>query len=118
MSKVNHRSTKEKRTMAVRSKLHGTAKRPRLTVFRSNKHIYLQAIDDDKAITLVGVTDAGADKKYKGTKTQKAVSVAKDLAQQLKDKKVKQLVFDRGPYRYHGRVKAVAQTLREQGIEL
>ena len=116
MSKVNLRSTREKRTMSVRSKITGTAERPRLNVFRSNQHIYAQAIDDKKGETLAAASDLG--KSYKGTKTEKAEKVAKDLAKQLKKKKIKKLVFDRGPYQYHGRVKAVAEVLREEGIKI
>lgn len=120
MPKVNLRNTREKRTMAVRSKLHGTANKPRLNVFRSNQHIYVQAIDDDKGETLAAASDAGEDaaEKYKGTKLEKAQQVAQDFAKKLKKKKIKQLVFDRGPYKYHGRVKQIAETLREQGIKI
>jgi len=104
--------------MSVRKKLHGTAKRPRLTVYRSNKYINLQLIDDDKGATLLSKSDRGIKKTTKTTKTQRAVQVAKELAQEMKKLEIKQLVFDRGGYRYHGRIRAVAQTLREEGIEL
>lgn len=139
MSKVEHRTIKKKRKMAVRGKMHGTADKPRVSVFRSNKHVQLQAIDDDKGGTIVGVTDIeqteqtkdekqAEDKKVKkakktkkskksGTKTDRAVKAAQELAKKLKAKKIKQIVFDRGPYRYQGRVKAVAEALREAGLE-
>lgn len=119
MPKIKHHLTvKQKRQQRVRSKLHGTAARPRLSVLRSNKHVYLQAIDDEAGKTLTSGNDAGKDKKIKGTKTQRAVKVAQDLAKDLNKKKIKELVFDRGYYRYHGRVKAVADALREAGMKL
>ncbi len=117
MTQVQHLSNTEKRKKAVRSKLHGTADRPRLTVYRSNEHIYLQAIDDDKAETIVAASDKEKDFKAKGTKTEVAQKVAKNMAAKLKKAKVKKLVFDRGSYAYHGRVKAIAQTLREEGLD-
>ena len=116
MSKVNLRSAREKRIMAVRSKIAGTADRPRVTVFRSNQHIYAQVIDDKKGETLAAASDLG--QAYKGTKIEKAEQVAKDLAKQLKKKKITKLAFDRGPYKYHGRVKIVAEVLREEGIKI
>lgn len=118
MKKVRHQSRSVKRALSVRRKLHGTAKRPRLSVYRSNKHILLQVIDDDKEVTLLSITDQGKEKDYKGTKTEVAQKVAKDLAKEMKKAKLKQLVFDRGSYRYHGRVRAVAEALRKEGIEL
>jgi large subunit ribosomal protein L18 len=116
MSQVKHLTTKQRRKITVRKKLHGTADRPRLTVFRSNQHIYLQLIDDDAGLSLASASSASKEKKYTGTKTEKAGQVAKELAQLIKKKKIKQIVFDRGPYKYHGRVKAVAEQLREAGI--
>lgn len=117
MSKINHFSTlAEKKQKRVRKKLHGTEARPRITVNRSNKHISLQVINDDTEKTLIGVTDMGKKTELKGTKTEKTVQLAEKLAKELKSKKVTALVFDRGSYRYHGRVKAVAETLRENGI--
>jgi large subunit ribosomal protein L18 len=117
MTQITQRSKLKKRKMSVRSKIKGTAKRPRLSVFRSNEHIYLQVINDEQGVTLVGAGDYGQDSKVKGTKTEKAVKVAKNLAKELKKKKIKRIVFDRGPYRYHGRIKAVAETLREEGLD-
>ncbi|MBD3279091.1 MAG: 50S ribosomal protein L18 [Candidatus Pacebacteria bacterium] len=119
MANIKHNLTlAAKRKRRVRGKLHGTALRPRLTVFRSNKHIYLQVIDDDQGQTLASATDAGKANQHQGTKTVKAQQVAQDLAKQLQKKKIKQLIFDRGAYRYHGRIKAVAETLREKGIKI
>lgn len=106
-----------KRERRVRAKLHGTAKRPRLNIFRSNQHTYLQVIDDDKGVTLAAVNTLQVDKE-KGTKTQRAISLTTRLMKQLTDKKIKALVLDRGSYRYHGRIKAIADTLREGKIEV
>jgi large subunit ribosomal protein L18 len=116
MSQVEQRTTRQKRKIAVRSKLHGTAKRPRLSVFRSNQHIQLQVINDETGKTLLGMSDMGHDQP-KGTKTERAVKLAQQLAKKLKAKKIQAIVFDRSPYRYHGRIKAVAEALREAGIE-
>ena len=106
------------RKMRVRSKLHGTADRPRLTVFRSNQHIYLQVVDDDAQKTLLSATDATKKSTVKGTKIERAQVVAELLLKLLQKAEIKALVFDRGAYKYHGRVKAVAETLREGGIKL
>lgn len=116
MSQVEQHTSKQKRKMAVRSKLYGTAKRPRLSVFRSNQHIQLQVINDETGKTLLGISDMGQDQS-KGTKTERAVKAAQQLAKKLKAKKIQAIVFDRGSYRYHGRVKAVAEALREAGIK-
>jgi len=102
------------RARRVRGKLHGTAERPRLSVYRSNQHVYIQAIDDTNSVTLAAAFDKGAT----GTKLERAQIAAQQVAEQLKKAGVKQVVFDRGHYRYHGRVKTVAETMREQGIEL
>ncbi|MFH1958919.1 MAG: 50S ribosomal protein L18 [Patescibacteria group bacterium] len=119
MSKINHNlSAKKKRQIRVRSKIHGTALCPRLSVFRSNQHFYLQAIDDDKGLTLACANDLDKKKKFIGTKTEKALVIAQEIAKQLKVKKIKQLVFDRSHCRYHGRVRAAAETLREAGLKL
>jgi large subunit ribosomal protein L18 len=105
----------QRRMRRVRSKLHGTAERPRLSVHRSNRYMLIQAIDDDKAVTISALSD----QKVKGdTKTERAAGAARQLAQTLKSAGVNKLVFDRGGYRYHGRVKAVAEALREAGIEV
>lgn len=119
MPKVNHSLTKaDKRERRVRMKVRGTAERPRLTVFRSNKATYLQVIDDAAGITLAAA-DTSAMKAKKGeTKTQRAEAAATELAKKLKVAKVSKLVFDRGSYRYHGRVKAVAEVIRQQGFEV
>lgn len=115
--KVNHRRTsQEKRRLRVRSKVRGTAERPRLTVYRSNINMYLQVIDDQAGKTLVSAHSKTVAKK--GTKIEKAKATAAELAQKLKQAHITKLVFDRGSYRYHGRVRVVADVMREQGVEV
>jgi len=87
----------------------------RLTVFRSNKHIYAQIIDDFKGKTIVSASEK--DTKTGGNKSLKAKGVGKAIAQKAKAKKIKSVVFDKGPYRYHGRIKALAEGAREEGLE-
>jgi len=107
-----------KRQKRIRTKVVGTSVRPRLTVFRSNEHISLQVIDDSTSKTLVSASDLSKSKKTKITKTASAVEVSKILLGLLAKKKITSLVFDRSYYKYHGRIKAVAETLREGGIKL
>lgn len=116
-TKVNHHITRaKKRKLRVRTKLHGTAMRPRLSVFRSSEHTSLQVINDEAGTTLVASTEKEV--KEKGNKSVRAVAVAKILAEKMKKAKITAVVFDRGSYRYHGRVKAIADTLREAGIQV
>ncbi len=107
-----------KRKIRTRSKIFGTNVKPRLSVYRSNKHIYIQAIDDENMVTLVAFSDIAKDLKAEGTKTEKAIKVAEEFAKLLKKKGIKTGVFDRGQYKYHGRVKAIAETLRKNGIKI
>jgi len=123
MANINHNLTVvEKRKRRVRAKLHGTSLRPRLTVNKSNKHTYLQVIDDDKGVTLASASDAKIRKAVKKgsemTKTASTIKATEELLSSMKKAKVKAVVFDRGQYKYHGRVKAVAEKLRESGIEV
>lgn len=123
MANINHNlSVAEKRKRRVRAKLHGTALRPRLTVHKSNKYVYLQAINDETGLTVASANDVAIRKAVKKgaelTKTAAAVQATQLMLESLKKAKVKAVVFDRGQYKYHGRVKAVAQTLRDGGIEV
>jgi large subunit ribosomal protein L18 len=123
MANINHYLTvAEKRKRRVRSKLHGTAARPRLSVNKSNKFVYIQAINDDTGVTIASSDDVKIRKAIKKgsdlTKTESAIKSAKELLAILKKAKVKAVVFDRGQYKYHGRVKAVATVLRDGGIEV
>jgi len=105
----------EKRKVRTRSKIRGTAARPRLTVFRSGKHIYAQIINDEKGVTLASVS--GLKVKKGKTKTETAQVVGKAIAEAAKKKKITTVVFDRGAYKYHGRVKTLAETARQHGLK-
>ena len=108
-----------RRHMHVRKKVSGTGERPRLSVFRSSKQIYVQAIDDFTGVTLA--SSSSVDKALKGTldgtKTNVAKAVGQDIAKRLTEAGVKAAVFDRGWYKFHGRVKALADGAREAGLE-
>jgi large subunit ribosomal protein L18 len=105
----------------IRKKLQGTAERPRLNVYRSLNHIYVQVIDDLNGKTLVAASTAEGKKSAPGKRTggnvAAAKSVGKAIAERAKEKGVKKVVFDRGGYIYHGRVKALADAAREAGLE-
>lgn len=103
------------RKARTRAKIHGTADRPRLTVHFSNLHIIAQVIDDDKKITLAYATTVGA--KMSGTKTEKAALIGTEIAKQAKAKKVQKVVFDRGSKIYAGRMNALAEAARKEGLE-
>lgn len=104
----------------VRAKITGTAVRPRVAIFKSNKFTYAQVIDDTTGVTIISVSDyAGKKSKVaKGTKTEKATLNGQTLAKMLKEKGIDTVLFDRGGFKYHGRVKALAESLREAGIKL
>ena len=108
-----------RRHLRVRKRVSGTAARPRLVVFRSSKHIYAQLVDDERGVTLVGAADTseGIQPEGKG-KTAKSFALGRLIAARAKDKGIAKVVFDRGGYRYHGRVKAVADGARKGGLEL
>lgn len=103
------------RQTRIRSKLHGTADRPRLTVTISNSHISAQVINDDTHSTIASATTVGS--KASGTMTEKAKIIGTEVAKAAKAKKVTKVVFDRGSRKYHGRVKALADAARENGLE-
>jgi len=113
---INKRHREERRAIRVRSKLHGTKERPRLSVFRSLKHISAQLIDDTTSKTLAAATDLEI-KAKKATKTEVAMEVGKLLAKKAAEKKIVTAIFDRGSFQYHGRVKAVAEGAREGGLQ-
>ena len=107
-----------RRHLRVRKKVAGTAGRPRLVVFRSIKHIYAQLVDDDQGRTLLGLSDGSEGVAVDGAgKVGKAKGVGKALAAKAKAAGITRVVFDRAGYRYHGRVKAVADGAREGGLE-
>ena len=99
----------------IRRNLHGTSATPRLCVFRSNKDIYVQIIDDEEGKTLVSVS--GKELKLKGVNIENAKKVGEEIAARAKKAKIKTVVFDRGGYLYHGVVKALAESAREKGLE-
>lgn len=105
---------KQKRVKRVRGKILTSKNMPRLSVFRSNKGIYAQIIDDTKGVTLVSASDHGI--KAKLTKTEKAEKVGQIIAEKAVKLKIKKIVFDRGPFAYHGRVRAVATGARKGGL--
>ena len=116
MSKVNHQLTRaDHRKLRVRGKISGSASRPRLSVFRSNKYTYLQAIDDENSVTLFSATESEI--QDGGTKSERAKKITQVLVEKAKKAKVEAFVFDRGSYRYHGRVKLIAEAMREAGTE-
>lgn len=102
----------------VRARVFGTSLVPRLSVYRSNKSTLVQIIDDDNGRTLVGLSDRKFKVSGKGkTKTERAKALGLKIAEMAKERKIKKVVFDRGGYKYHGRVKAVAEGGREGGLE-
>ena len=113
-TKVKHEK-RLRRHKRIRAKIYGTAVRPRLCVFRSEKHIYAQLINDQTAKTIVAGSDLEF-KKKRGTKIEKAKEIGRLIAKKAKDLKIERVVFDRGGYKYHGRVKAVAEGAKEEGL--
>jgi large subunit ribosomal protein L18 len=117
MNNIQHKlHNKAQRKNRIRSVVQGTTERPRLSVFVSNMHITAQVIDDSKGITLAYASTVG-DKAAKGTMTERAVSVGTQIATKLKTQKVTKVAFDRGGKLYHGRVKALADAARKEGLE-
>jgi large subunit ribosomal protein L18 len=101
----------------IRRKLRGTPERPRLAIYRSVAHIYAQVIDDNQGATLVSASTVDKTAKAKGGNLAAAQAIGKLVAERAKEKGIKQVVFDRGGYRYHGRVKALADAARAAGLE-
>ena len=116
MSTLSPREARLRRHRRVRKHVSGTAERPRLAVYRSNNGISAQLIDDQEAKTLAAASWTGLKKSFKGTKTEQAAAVGKLLAENAKKAGVEAVVFDRGGYLYHGRVKALADGAREGGL--
>ena len=114
--KESRNDLRKKRHARVRNKVSGTAECPRLNVFRSNTQIFAQIIDDVKGVTLA--SSSSVELKIKnGGNVEGAKLVGKDIAEKAKKLKIKNVVFDRGGYLYHGRVKALAEAARENGLE-
>lgn len=116
--KADKNVVRKKRHGRVRAKLAGTAQRPRLNVFRSNKHIYAQLIDDSSRITLVSASTMDKEISVESTaNVDAAVAVGALVAKRAVEKGITEIVFDRGGYLYHGRVKALADAARENGLQ-
>lgn len=118
IKKVSRNEVRKARHARVREKISGTSNVPRLNVFRSNGNIFAQIIDDEKGTTIVAASSIDKELKLEnGGNTHAATKVGELLAKRAKDAKVKEVVFDRGGYLYHGRVKALADAARENGLE-
>jgi large subunit ribosomal protein L18 len=115
VSTLTVRKARERRHKRVRTKVFGSAERPRLVVFRSNRGIEAQLVDDLEGRTLAAASWLQL-KRFKGNKTEQAAEVGKLLAQRAKEAGLETAVFDRGGYLYHGRVKALAEAAREGGL--
>jgi large subunit ribosomal protein L18 len=118
--KIDRRLARERRHIRVRTKVSGTAMRPRLCVFRSLSHIYAQVVDDSAGYTLVSASSLDAEIRDKITgkkKTESAELVGSLVAQRALNKGIKKIAFDRGGYQYHGRVKALAEAARKAGLD-
>ena len=119
IKKESRNSARLMRHARIRSKISGTSEIPRLSVFRSNKQIYAQIIDDVKKTTLVSASSLDKSLKLEnGGNVEAAKAVGKLLAEKAKKAKITKVVFDRGGYLYHGRVQALAEAARENGLEI
>jgi large subunit ribosomal protein L18 len=116
MAKHTAHVARLRRHHRVRRRVAGTPERPRLAVFRSNQHIYAQLIDDVAGRTIAAASDAEPDMRESGTKTARAQAVGKRLAERSKQAGIDAAVFDRGGFRFAGRVKALADAAREEGL--
>ena len=117
MPSLTVRDARLRRHRRVRAKVRGSAERPRLVVFRSNRGIEAQLVDDESGRTLASASHLALAKSFKGDKTEQAAEVGKALAEAAKKAGVDTAVFDRGGYLYHGRVKALADGAREGGLK-
>jgi large subunit ribosomal protein L18 len=118
MSTKTKKESRSRRKSRIRKKVIGTQQKPRLSVFRSLNHIYVQAIDDSTGKTLFAASSTEVKGKTKGTGNKDAAKAVGELiANKCKDKGIEQVVFDRGGYLYHGRVKALAEAARAAGLK-
>ena len=117
MSTLSTRQARQRRQRRIRGKVSGSSERPRLAIFRSNKGIFAQLVDDQSGRTIAGASWLGVEKSFKGTKTEQAAEVGKLVAEAAKKAGIESVVFDRGGYLYHGRVKALADGAREGGLK-
>ena len=118
INKVSRNDMRKQRHDRIRAELSGTAERPRLNVFRSNANITAQIIDDEKGVTLVSASTLEKELKIEnGGNVEAAKLIGEEIAKRAKKAKITKVVFDRGGYLYHGRVKALAEAARENGLE-
>ncbi len=120
LKKIDRNQKRIERHFKIRNKIQGTPERPRLNIYRSAKHIYAQVIDDATGTTLVSASTADKELKDKVaelTKTEAAKVVGQAVGERAKEKGIKAVVFDRGGYLYHGRIKVLADGARESGLE-
>lgn len=118
IKKVSRNDMRIARHSRIREKVNGTAHTPRLNVFRSNKNIFAQIIDDEAAVTLVSASSIDKELKLEnGSNIEAATKVGELLAKRAKKQKITKVTFDRGGYQYHGRVEALANAARENGLE-
>lgn len=118
-TRFDRKAARKKRHLRIRAKVSGTPERPRLNVFRSNQHIYAQVIDDVAGVTLAAASTLEEPIKALpgGLTVEKAAAVGRLVGERARARGIRQVVFDRGGYKYHGRVKALADGAREAGLE-
>ena len=117
IKKINRKLERERRHIRVRNKISGTAERPRLCVYRSNSNLYVQVVDDVAGNTLAQASTLDKEVKTKHANKEAAKEVGALIAKRAQDKKIKEVVFDRGGYIYHGVVKELAEAARENGLK-
>ena len=117
IGKIDRKATRERRHIRVRTKISGTPERPRLCVYRSNKNLFVQVIDDVNGNTLVQASTLDKEVKNKHANSEAAKEVGALIAKRAQDKKIKTVVFDRSGYLYHGIIKDLAEAAREAGLE-
>ncbi len=114
--KVKNRNSRHKRKIRIRKKINGLENKPRLAIYKSNKNIYVQAIDDLNQKTIATASSLSEDLKLANLSLETAKKVGENMGEKLKELGINEAVFDRGGYIYHGRVKALADAIREKGI--
>lgn len=117
IGKTDRKAERERRHARVRTKISGTAERPRLCVYRSNKNLFVQVIDDVNGTTLAAASTLDKEVKNKHANSEAAKEVGALIAKRAQDKKIKTVVFDRSGYLYHGIIKDLAEAAREAGLE-
>ena len=115
---VDTRRKRLKRKASIRKKIHGTPQRPRLTVYKSNRHTYVQAIDDLAGATIAAASNLEKENRAIANKVSGLEKLGQLIAERLKAKNIQEAVFDRNGYRYHGKVKAIADGARKAGIKV